>query len=75
MDTCFWKTRQPAFVGLRQSHAIRGRVKFVYLTVLVQEPKMSDKMYNKWHVMEIFRVVSIWSLMVAISRNMLDIHL
>jgi len=28
-----------------------------YLTVVVQEPKISDKIYNKWHVMEIIRVV------------------
>jgi hypothetical protein len=49
--------------------------KFVYLTVLVQEPKMSYKMHNKWHVMKIFRVLSVLSLMVAISRNMLDLQL
>ena len=50
-------------------------MKIVYLTVLEQEPKMSDKIYNKWHVTEIIRVVSLGSLMVAISRNMLDIQL
>jgi len=45
----------------------------VHLTVLVQEAKMSDKIYKKWHVMEIFRVVSVCSLIVAMSRNMFDI--
>jgi hypothetical protein len=55
MDTDFFKIRQSAFIGLSKSHSIiRGRVKFVHLTVLIQEPKMSDKMYKKWHVMEIF---------------------
>jgi hypothetical protein len=48
MDTYFLKIRQSAFIGLRKSHAIiRGRVKFVHLTVLVQQPNMNDKMaYN-----------------------------
>jgi len=41
------KKRQSAFIGLRRSHAIIGRAKFVYLTVLVQEPKMSDNMFYK----------------------------
>jgi hypothetical protein len=65
--------RQSAFIGLLKSHAIiRGPVKFVHLTVLIQEPKMRDKMYKKWHVVEIFQVVSVCFLMVAMSRNMFD---
>jgi hypothetical protein len=55
----FEKIRQSIFNGLRKSHATIDRVKFGYLTVLVQDPKMSDKMYNKRHVTEIFRVVSV----------------
>lgn len=47
MYTRFLKICQSAFIGLRRSHAITGRVKFVFLTVMIQEPKMSDKIFYK----------------------------
>jgi hypothetical protein len=55
----FFKNTPISFHRITQDSCNYRSCEVCVLTVLVQEPKMSDKMYNMWHVMEIILVVSV----------------